>query len=359
LLIAIRRLLGAKGATMSRFELPPLHDFPDRAIRRLLEDVHNLRDLLAAAFPEIVERFDFEKVEPVPRTFLLDDWRRRESDLLFRVPFASRPASEPERYALICVLIEHQSKADPLMPLRTLLYAVLYWQEEWRVWETAHDEGEPLRLTPVLPIVFHTGGQPWRSHRALAELIEAPEPMRTYVPGWQPLFWDLAERTTEELLEAAGAWIQALAVLRAERDGEAEFEAVFAEVLRRLEGLREQEAVRWHALVGFVLSWAVRRRPGQERQKLWETARDSQSEAAHREEIREMSETIEQTWEQELLAEGGLRNCQRNLRLVLRERFGAVPEALDQRIEQIRDLERLENGIRQALHIQDVAELEL
>jgi hypothetical protein len=46
------------------------------------------------------------------------------------------------------------------MPLRSLLYAVLYWEQEWRRWEASHPRGEPLRLTPVLPIVFHTGGEP-------------------------------------------------------------------------------------------------------------------------------------------------------------------------------------------------------
>jgi hypothetical protein len=62
---------------MPLFDEPPLHDFPDRAIRRLLEDPHNLRELIADLLPDAVARFDFEHVEPVDRTFLLDDWRRR------------------------------------------------------------------------------------------------------------------------------------------------------------------------------------------------------------------------------------------------------------------------------------------
>jgi hypothetical protein len=337
----------------------PLHDFPDRAIRRLLDHPHNLRDLLAAVVPDFAERFDFDHVESVPRTFLLDDWRRRESDLLFRVPFAAEPGRPAEQVALVCLLIEHQSKPDPLMPLRTLLYAVLYWEEEWRAWEAGHAEGEPLRLTPVLPIVFHTGGQPWSSHRELAALIAAPQPLQAYVPGWQPLFWDLAERTTQELLDAAGEWIQALAVVRSEREETAAFQAVFAEVLRRLEDLREQDTVRWHALVGFVLSWAMRRRPGRERPQLWEAARDSQRDATRREEMRNMSETIEQTWEQEMLAEGKLREDRAILRELLEDRFGPLPEILAQRIEQAHDSERLRQCIRQVSRIQELADLNL
>ena len=36
---------------MSLFDEPLLHDFPDRAIRKLLEDPRNLRDLLRAVVP--------------------------------------------------------------------------------------------------------------------------------------------------------------------------------------------------------------------------------------------------------------------------------------------------------------------
>ena len=42
---------------------PPLHDFPDRAIRKLLENPGNLRDPIAAVVPDLVERFDFGRLE--------------------------------------------------------------------------------------------------------------------------------------------------------------------------------------------------------------------------------------------------------------------------------------------------------
>src|SRR5216684_133958 len=101
-----------------------LHDFPDRAIRKLLEDPDNLRDLIVAVLPDLAGRFDFARREIVPRTFLLDDWRRRESDLLFCLPFLAAEELPP---ALVCLLIEHQSKPEAPMPLRVLVYAALYW----------------------------------------------------------------------------------------------------------------------------------------------------------------------------------------------------------------------------------------
>jgi hypothetical protein len=81
---------------MRLFEDPEhLHDFPDRAVRRLLHDPSNLRELIAALLPDLVERFDFSQIEVVERSFLLDDWRGRESDLLFRLPFRSSPGAPP------------------------------------------------------------------------------------------------------------------------------------------------------------------------------------------------------------------------------------------------------------------------
>src|SRR5258708_3860394 len=103
----------------------PLHDFPDRAIRQALQQPGNLRDLLNAVVPDLAPGFDCERAELLDREFPLDDWRRRESDLLFRIPYRT---GDGERFALVCVLIEHQSAPDPAMPLRMLIFAVLYWE---------------------------------------------------------------------------------------------------------------------------------------------------------------------------------------------------------------------------------------
>jgi hypothetical protein len=218
----------------------PLHDFPDRAIRRLLEAPHNLRDLLADLAPEIARRFDFEQREILPRSFLLDDWRRREADMFFRLPFQDEPGAPP---ALVCILVEHQSEAEPALPLRTLLYAVLHWQEEWKAWEAGHPPGEALRLRPVIPVVFHTGLAPWRAHRTMADLIGSPEALRPFAPGWQPLVWDLAERSVEELAQATGELLVALAVVRGERAEEAAYQELVGTVLRRLEPLRAHQEI--------------------------------------------------------------------------------------------------------------------
>jgi hypothetical protein len=352
---------------MPLFDEPPLHDFPDRAIRRLLEDPHNLRHLLAAVLPDLVARFDFDHVERVDRAFLLDDWRRRESDLLFRLPFQPARGDEAALPALVCLLIEHQSEPDPWMPLRVLVYAALYWEREWKTWASQHSRGELFHLSPVIPIVFHTGPHPWRTYRELAELIGGPEELQAFAPRWQPLFWDLTERSPQEYLELAGEFLAALAVVRAEREDTERFRSVFVEVLRRLEALSQQEPVRWHDLLWFVLSWGVLRRPAEEREQLLQAAQSSQTNVLHQEEIRRMSETLGQTWEQEMLARGEARGREQgqlealreDLQILLEERFGPLPEELVARIRRTDDLSRLRACLRQVVHITGPSELEI
>ena len=76
-----------------------------------------------------------------------------------------------------------------------------------------------------------------------------------------------------------------------------------------------------------------------------------------------MSETIARTWPEELFAEGEaqgrLREARENLRWLLERRFGALPEALANRIEQSEDLARLQGGIRLALDLASLEDLDL
>src|SRR5947209_7305715 len=105
----------------------PLHQFPDRAIRRLQAMPAHLRELVMAVAPALADRLDFDKARSLERELQGPEWRRAEADLLFEIPFLD-PAEGDS--ALVCVLIEHQSGQDPAMPFRLLQYAVFYWDRE-------------------------------------------------------------------------------------------------------------------------------------------------------------------------------------------------------------------------------------
>ncbi len=230
-------------------ELEYPRDFADRIDRESLKNPDNLRDLVSAVLPEIARGLVFERAELLDREFPLDDWRRRESDLLFRIPYRD---GDVELETLICLLLEHQSQPDARMPLRLLLYAVLYWEREWKNWESLSVPRAEFRLTPIVPIVFHTGERAWNTSRQLADLLSGPELFKAFAPSWPVCFWDLAERSPRELLNSTHAWLKALAVPRAGGEDVASFAAVLNEAVEQLSALREQSEMRWHDLLHFM-----------------------------------------------------------------------------------------------------------
>jgi hypothetical protein len=357
---------------MAARELESLHSFPDRAIREALRHPDNLRELVEDAAPDLTPGLDFARAEALDREFLLEDWRRRESDLLFRVPYRRQGADAP---VLVCVLIEHQTAPDVRMPLRLLVYAVLYWERLWKEWEDRPPPRGPLRLSPVVPIVFHTGTSPWGPERHLADLVDAPAEFAEFVTRWRTLFWDLAEWPPEALLAMAGPFLKALAVVRAERSDAATFREVFAAAARQLEELHDRDRMRWYDLLRLVLSWGLFRRPAAEKDDLVAAARASQQNAADRREVESMSETLWQTWPQKVaeegrarglaegrasgLAEGQLLNSRKTLRRQLERRFGPLPEALVRRIESCTDAAVLEAGLDQVVEVGSLEEFRL
>jgi hypothetical protein len=176
-----------------RDDLP--HDLPDRVIRDALLQGENLRALIRANAPDLADQMDYSRVEVVQRPYFLDDWRQRENDLLLRLPFR-----DSDREILVCILLEHQSTVDQAMPLRLLLYAVFFWEQEWKQYEEHHERGVPLRLTPVLPVVLYTGAESWDSSRTLADLFDVPEAWRAWLPAWRMPLWDLSTHSAEELM---------------------------------------------------------------------------------------------------------------------------------------------------------------
>ena len=328
----------------------PIHPFPDRAIRQSLVYPDHLRSFLRQAVPDIADRFVCEQARLLDREFATDDWRKRESDLLFEIPFR---ANDGVRLLLVCVLIEHQSEPDPLMPLRTLLYAVFFWERQWKDWEKAAPPKTALRLMPVVPLVLHTGPRRWGSNREFADLFDAPDAVRAFAPKWQPLFWDLADHTPKELIDAGEVWLNLMAVVRSENDAEGEFGPVFIEALRAINPLYNTDRTRWYDMLRTVITWAAWRRPGPEKQKWLETAKAHQPTPAQQTEVSTMAQTIRESW----LEEGATHQMQRMILRLGRKRLGDPRPTEEAAIIRIADLKALESMMVQLESVETWAEL--
>jgi hypothetical protein len=134
----------------------------------------------------------------------------------------------------------------------------------------------------------------------------------------------------------------------------------------RLVELRRREEIRGHDLLWFVLSWALRRRPPEDREELRTFLQTTIADEALQEEVLAVSNTLGQTWEewveQRVAASASraeLQTRREALRDLLEEHFGAVPEDVLRRIEACEDAARLKAALRQVLHVQSPADLQL
>jgi hypothetical protein len=224
-----------------------------------------------------------------------------------------------------------------------------------------------LELTPVFPVVFHTGLTRWISNRTLSELIRGPEELRQLAPQWPIRFWDLADHTSEELLAAPSPWLNALAVVRATREESDRFRSVFAAAVERLAGLATQQRMRWRDLMWMLISWAIRRRPYDERTRLVQVAMEYQPDRNTQEEVQTMSTTLGQTLEElaeqrgieQGIEQGELAASRRLLCRLLERQFGPVTDELRHRIDQVKELHRLEQAIVDCPSLDSLDELEL
>jgi hypothetical protein len=330
-----------------RPDVEPPRDFVDRLMRGLLGRVDNLADFLRCARPVLAGNFAFERGRPDTREFITEDWRRREADLLFEIPY--RWAAR-EIEVLVWVLLEHQSRTDTLVPLRMLFESVMAWAQQWQHWAGRLPPRSALRLQPVFPIVLYTGSRPWGSNETLRDMVDAPPELLELVPDWGPIFWNLSQRTTAELL-GAGPFMQLLAVMRASETDQ--FQGVYRQASANLAALAATQMVRWQELLHGLLSFVLRERPLAEHDALVQVIRETNR-------PREMEvSTMARTIAEHLIEQGELHATRRLLRRALERKFGPLHESILQRIEACNDVPRLEEAALQAPELEKPEDLSL
>jgi hypothetical protein len=304
-----------------------IREFNDRGTLWLLEDPVHVRGVLQILEPDLAERLDFDRAERVNRSFIPADLQKRESDLIFRVPFTG---DESSREVWVYVLLEHQSQPDPLMGLRLYLYMGHVWESQQRHWHDANLPAEERRLHPIIPLVFYTGTGTWSDPIGLASLMDLPAELERFIPRWETLFLNLHATPPETLTRFATAVGRALQVLQAEQAPLAELERVVADAMAGLEGLSEEQAGQWLRVAWFLVLLLYHRRTEGESASLIEQLREQASFSKFR--LREEMYRMEPTYAEVLEQRGVARALRRALELVLTERFGALPADVRQRV---------------------------
>ena len=106
---------------------------------------------LEAMLPKaLVAELDFSTAQLHSGSFVDEQLRQRHSDLLWSVRLRGREA-------LLYVLLEHQSRPDPLMPFRILRYMVRIWDRWLRRGVGGQEKGDALSSRSRVISAFRDG----------------------------------------------------------------------------------------------------------------------------------------------------------------------------------------------------------
>jgi hypothetical protein len=168
--------------------VPHAHDGLFRLV--FSKPAHAASELRAVLPPELTARLDLERLTPVNGSFVDSALRWRHSDVLLSTRLDGHDA-------LVYVLIEHQSKPDPLMPWRMLRYLVRIWDRH------LEDHPKATRLPLIIPVVVHQGHRPWTAPTELSQLIDIDPATAAaaaeFLPTFRYLLDDLARIDPAEL----------------------------------------------------------------------------------------------------------------------------------------------------------------
>lgn len=161
----------------------------DSAYKRLFSNKDLVADLIRGYVdPGLVERFDLDSLERCNGSYISQDLRGRENDIVWRVKVK-------DEWVYVYLLLEFQSTVDRFMAVRLLGYIALLWQDLIAA-KVVKSDG---MLPPVLPIVLYNGDRPWNAPRRLRELISLPVgKLVDFQPDLRYLFLDENHAPTAE-----------------------------------------------------------------------------------------------------------------------------------------------------------------
>jgi len=133
----------------------------DQSYRSIFSHPQVVEELLQEFVQEQwVNDIDFSSLEKRNGSYVSDDLRDRSDDIIWRVKVK-------DSWLYLYLLIEFQSRNDPWMAVRLMVYIGLLYQDLIKSGAINEDE----RLPPVFPIVVYNGETRWTAEQALSRLI--------------------------------------------------------------------------------------------------------------------------------------------------------------------------------------------
>ncbi|MNW46515.1 putative transposase [compost metagenome] len=171
-----------------------VHQRHDTSYRFLLSSKKLFVELLRSFINKgWVQAVDEEHVQEISHSFVLQDFKRQEADLVYRVKLNGQDV-------VFYLLLEMQSSVDFRMPYRLLLYQVEIWRYLLQNEEDALSNRKTFQLPPIVPIVLYNGKQKWSAEQEFRKLLANEDLFGSELLNFEYLLIDVARYTEEELL---------------------------------------------------------------------------------------------------------------------------------------------------------------
>ena len=336
--------------TLNFFDIRIEH-FPDRSARWLFQDKENVRGLVEIVAGELVELIDFSQLSQINRSFIPDNLREQESDLVFSVPLQSESEADE---LLIYILIEHQSTVDSTMGFRVLFYMTQIWDSQRREWESDNVPKSQWRFRSILPILFYTGEQRWHTPLTLNAIMDIPDMFSRFVPTFDILFLSVKETDESDLTKSDHPLGWLLTVLQKEHANKEAIRTALIEAMSHINTLGEEQAQQRRRAISYLLLLILHRRPADEHAELSTLVDQQIEQPSDREEVGIMAQTMAE----HLIEQGETRAKQEALLKLIRFQFESVPESVTNEITLIQSLARLDSLFERVLNAQTLDEID-
>lgn len=163
-------------------------DRHDTRYKRLFSHPELVREVLESFVHEdFVKQLDYSQMTRLDKSFVDDRYRKKESDLIWKIPLAGEPF-------YLYLLLEFQSTVDRFLSLRMLHYLCEFYD-----YVRSTTRPRLVHLPPVFPLLIYNGERPWTAPVELRELIH-PQIAPEYLPSFR--YYPLIENEIddEELL---------------------------------------------------------------------------------------------------------------------------------------------------------------
>ena len=331
-----------------------VRNFPENGIKLLLQHPENIRELLTIVHFDrevdgepLINRMDFANQTHVSTTFIKQDYRHIEGDVLIKVPLKGlSPAKTgtPDEL-LIYILIEHQSTPDDFMSRRLIEYIIEVFKYQEREWLKTHKTLTDFEYHPVLPVVFYTGARDWSKIKPLHELVRFGSVLMDTIPTVRPLYLNLPIKDDASLESSGGPFGVLLELIRdRQKDGRIFYDAVHR-VLSCIEGLSDTDQQRWVEFLSYIYALIYHERVDNERAELTERIQSSYARNKSNQETSNVARAVGKMFEDIVK----LKVTRDHVRKLLERRFGSVPSNVSEAIDAADTQQQMDTWFEQAI----------